>query len=94
MMDKMIVALFGVNRMNLWGWVVGGYFVMGSAGYMVAGAFIPAIGFGFTPEIALLTAACLLLLGIFGVLLQMYCSLLAIKLDLLGRSKADEKPGI
>ncbi len=29
MMDKMIVALFGVNRMNLWGWIFGGIFVVG-----------------------------------------------------------------
>jgi peptidoglycan/LPS O-acetylase OafA/YrhL len=90
-MDNLIVALFGVNRFNLWGWVVGGLSVIGLAIYLVVGALVPTAGPGFSPEVSLLLAACLLLLGIFCVLLQMYCALLALKFELTaGRQSAGD----
>lgn len=91
-MDKLIVVIFGVNRVNLWGWVIVGLLDVGAAVYLVLGALVPTAGPGLKPEIALMIAACLLLLGIFGVLLQMYCALLALKLELTaGRPSAGDR---
>jgi len=81
-MDRLIVKIFGVNRMNLWGWVCAGLLVMGGAGvfFLCAyGAYLS--GDANATLIWLLSGVALLLLGQFGVALQTYCSLLAEKLE-------------
>ena len=90
-MDKLIVGLFGVNRINLLGWLVAGLLLLGLAFYLVIAAVQPLMGKAIPPEILLLTAICLLLTGIFGVLLQLYCSLLAVKLDLKAGPTSNEE---
>lgn len=85
-MDWLIIKMFGVNRVNLVGWSLAGFFVI-SAGFLgiLAGLLdMP----GLPSQKILLVTICLLLLGIFGVTLQIYCSLLAEKLTNLQRVKA------
>ncbi len=78
-MNSLIVKLFGVNAMNLIGWCATGLLIIALAVILVADAALTAKN--VTPELLLLGAIALLLLGIFGVLLQIYCSLLAEKLE-------------
>ncbi len=89
-MDKLIVYLFGINRMNLLGWVTAGLLVLGVAAYLVVGAVSPPFAVGLPPVNALLVAISLLLMGIFGLLLQIYCSLLASRLEAPPRTQAPE----
>ena len=78
---KIIIALFGVNRSNLLGWCFGGLAVIGASLGAVVLAFVVAPPAPLRPELLLLTAICFRLFGIFGVLLQIYCSMLAEKLE-------------
>lgn len=78
-MNDVIVKLFGVNRMNLFGWCAAGLIVIGLAVLLMVEAAIAAKN--ATPELMLLGAIAVLLLGIFGVLLQIYCALLAEKIE-------------
>ena len=80
-MDKLIIKLFGVNRMNLIGWFITGVGIMILALLLFIGAWKASVGANVPPLHLLLGTICLLLLGIFGILLQLYCSLLAEKLE-------------
>jgi hypothetical protein len=81
-MDKLIIKLFGVNRLNLVGWVcVGVLVIFGSVALGVAALVAYADGDPGASVALLLGSVALLLLGVFGVLLQIYCSLLAEKLE-------------
>jgi type VI protein secretion system component VasK len=80
-MDKLIVKLFGINRLNFYGWIAAGLFVI------VGSLLFWAVGFFFTfadPMFALamvLSAIWVVLIGMFGLFLQLYCALLAEKLE-------------
>jgi hypothetical protein len=80
-MDKWFIELFGINRLNFYGWVFTGALVilicLGLAGASVATAPQNAMA----AVLIMLGAIAFLLLGIFGVLLQIYCSLLVEKLQ-------------
>jgi hypothetical protein len=82
-MDKTIIKLFGINRFNLFGWIFVGlamiFVTVAMALPILLSALLP--GRSLSPEALLLGAIWVLLLGIFGVLLQLYCSLLADKLE-------------
>jgi hypothetical protein len=81
-MDKFIIKLFGVNRLNLVGWVCAGVLVIfGSLALGGVGGVAYAEGDPNASVALLLGSIALLLLGVFGVLLQIYCSLLAEKLE-------------
>jgi hypothetical protein len=85
-MDWLIIKMFGVNRVNLVGWSITGLVVMVLAGVgITVGLLSPP---GIAAQGILLATICLLLLGIFGVALQIYCSLLAEKLTTLQRANA------
>ena len=81
-MDKLIVTYFGINRLNFWGWVGAGtllilislFSILLAVGSHLSGDSVGAHFFA-------LGAIYSVLLGIFGVLLQLYCSLLAEKLS-------------
>jgi hypothetical protein len=80
-MDKLIVKLFGINRFNFYGWIAAGLVVIvGSLLFWVAG-----FAFAFTDATVALTlvlsAIWLVLIGMFGLFLQVYCALLAEKLE-------------
>ncbi len=88
-MDKLIVALFGINKVNFIGWVLTFLVLFVLALFLVAGALVPPLGIGLSAEVSLLAAACTLLAGIFGVLVQIYCSLMAVRIELMdGQSKS------
>lgn len=78
-MNDVIIKLFGINRMNLFGWCAAGLIVIGLAVLLLVEAAIATKN--ATPELMLLGAIALLLLGIFGVQLQVYCSMLAEKIE-------------
>ena len=80
-MDKLIVKLFGVNRMNLIGWIWLGFLLIVAAVFFIITALPNVIRQPGRPDQLLLAAIAILLLGIFGVLLQIYCAMLAEKLE-------------
>jgi hypothetical protein len=86
-MDRFIINLFGYTRTNLLGWIVAGLLVMGLSLCLFYLAYQPPLRPGFSPEWYLLAAIALLLLGIFGVLLQMYCAQVAEKLERDARAR-------
>jgi len=67
-MDKFIVKAFGVNRFNLWGWV--------AVGVAISVYSLRLLNRGDVGR-----ATYFVLLGIFAVLLQTYCAMLAEKID-------------
>jgi hypothetical protein len=78
--DKLIIKLFGVNRMNFVGWCVAGLLIVGASLVSACAALSP--GFGADQRLGIwLCAIWLVLMGIFCLLLQLYCSLLAEKLE-------------
>jgi hypothetical protein len=91
-MDLLIVKLFGLTRLNFVTWLVLGLFVGALALFLtVFGLYVVVhendqqlllLGVGL-----LLTAVCVLLGGIFAVLLTIYCALVAEKLE-----KASPRP--
>ena len=85
-MDWFIIKMYGINRLNLVGWSIAGLLVICLAGVgVVVGLTSPPPG--IPAQSILLATICLLLLGIFGVTLQLYCSLLAEKLTSIQRAK-------
>jgi hypothetical protein len=80
--DRLIIKLFGVNKMNFWGWFAAGMLVLVAAlGLFALGARAVFAGDDRMMLFSLLTAIFVTLIGIFGVLLSIYCSLLAEKLE-------------
>jgi|688.fasta_scaffold664385_1 hypothetical protein len=67
-MDKFIVKAFGVNRFNFWGWV--------AVGVAISVYSLRLLNRGDVGR-----ATYFVLLGIFAVLLQTYCAMLAEKID-------------
>lgn len=89
-MDKLIVSLFGVNKFNFFGWLFTFLLLLIVATVLVVGALVPPLGVGLSPVVALLTAACVLLAGIFGVLVQLYCAMMAVRIEMsAGKKPAD-----
>jgi hypothetical protein len=80
--DKLIIKLFGVNRMNFWGWVCAGLLVIGCCLFFFARAYAEFLKGGVSLTIVFLLAGIgVLLLGQFGLALQTYGSLLTEKLE-------------
>jgi membrane protein implicated in regulation of membrane protease activity len=85
--DKFIVKLFGINRLNFWGWVACGFLLLLVGASLVAAGAVSAseaAATGGSPLYAvvwLLAAIAIFLFGILTVLLQIYTSLLAEKLE-------------
>ena len=83
-MDKLIVWMFGINRMNFYGWIFAGIVTLvvtlGLAGLSIAVA-TDDVQWGI---LIMLGAIAFILLGILCVLLQIYCTLLAEKLERKG----------
>ncbi|MHC4954659.1 MAG: hypothetical protein ACYTGZ_12305 [Planctomycetota bacterium] len=71
--------LFGDNRLNFYGWLLGGVFVIGASLWFVVHAILD--GLLRTPEGQILVAIYLVLLGILGLALQKYQSRLARVID-------------
>jgi hypothetical protein len=85
--DKFIIKLFGVNHLNFWGWIGAGLLLLLTGMILLAAGAVSAseaAATGGSPEFALVwivAAIAVFLLGIFGVLLQIYTGLLAEKLE-------------
>jgi hypothetical protein len=80
--DKLIIKLFGVNRMNLWGWcAVGLLVIIGAVVLFTVGVLVLLAGDTSKAGVLILLGIGLLLLGHFGVAMQTYCALLAEKLE-------------
>jgi hypothetical protein len=81
--DKAVVKLFGLNRLNFWGWLVTGILLAAVAGYLGvrAAKSITLVPQELRPLMDVLGAIAFLLLGILGVLLQMYFAMYAEKLE-------------
>jgi hypothetical protein len=78
-MEKFIIKAFGVNQFNFWGWVAAGLLVVGASLMLGQLAFLDRdTNRGILIMLGVLG---LILLGIFCVLLSLYCSLLAEKLE-------------
>jgi hypothetical protein len=81
-MDKLIIKFFGVNRMNFWGWLCAGLLIIGCCLFLVLLAFHEYFNGDVLSAIHwLLVCIAALLLGLFGVALQAYGSLLTEKLE-------------
>jgi Co/Zn/Cd efflux system component len=90
-MDKLIIKLFGINRLNLIGWCFAGLFLICGTLFFILLALsrmAPGPAADSRPLIFLLVAIALLLLGIFGLLLSIYCAMFAEKLESSGQLKA------
>jgi hypothetical protein len=100
-MDKFIIKLFGVNYLNFWGWFVLGLVMIMAIVVLVVGSVVMMVFGEGRPDLMLLAAVAVALLGIFGVLLQIYTGLLAEKLEkrelerqeALARAAEREGPG-
>ncbi|MEM8883662.1 MAG: hypothetical protein AAGD14_06330 [Planctomycetota bacterium] len=71
--------LFGDNTLNFWGWLVAGVTILVASAAAVL--YAVTIGAYRSPEAILLFAIWVLLVGVFGVLLQSYLARVARKLD-------------
>jgi hypothetical protein len=80
-MDKWIIELFGINRLNFYGWIFAGCVVIVVSVALGLLSFVTAQRNTTEAILIMLGAIGFLLLGILSVLLQIYCSLLAEKLQ-------------
>jgi hypothetical protein len=87
-MNDLIVKLFGINRMNLLGWCIVGLMIIGLSVVCTVQAVLATPNFFNRPDLLLLGAIVLLMLGIFGVQLQIYCAMLAQKIE---RNRAERR---
>jgi hypothetical protein len=100
-MDKFIIKLFGLNHLNFWGWISLGLVMIIVIVVLIAVSVVMMVEGGGRPDLMLLAAVAVALLGIFGVLLQIYTGLLAEKLEkrelerqeALARAAGREGPG-
>jgi uncharacterized protein involved in cysteine biosynthesis len=80
-MDRLIIKFFGVTRLNVIGWCVAGLFLLALGFTSVFIALRSYQGVTIPSHLLVLTAIFLMLSGILGVLLQLYASMLAEKLE-------------
>jgi hypothetical protein len=80
--DKFIIKFFGINKMNFWGWVCAGLLLIGLVVFLFGTGYSAFLkGDSASMLVSMLVGIGLLLLGIFGLLLQLYCGMLAEKLE-------------
>ena len=86
-MDKFIVKIFGINKLNFWGWIVTGMvFLTVSMGLLVFSVGLIKTNIALA-QYCVLAAIFLLLFGQFGLSLQKYHAKLAEKIERQNKDK-------
>lgn len=86
-MDKFIVKVFGINKLNFWGWIVTGIAIL----TLAAGLLVFSLGLIKTnislAQYCVLAAIAVLLFGQFALSLQNYHAKLAKKIEQQNKDK-------
>jgi Co/Zn/Cd efflux system component len=91
-MNDFLNKLFGFNYINLVAWIIAGLCLLGVSGFFGYQAFERGKEQPVDTATYILCLIAILLLGLFCLLLQIYCALVVEQLNKQSRTKSDDLP--